>query len=102
MEAEGRWLTIMDYAVKNDVSLSTIRRYIKSNKIPYRMEHGRYMLLDQSPGSAPTQTQAHGASAESRSMERRVDILEHRLNEALEQIAELKMLVAIYEEKLDH
>jgi hypothetical protein len=89
----------MDYAVKNDVSLSTIRRYIKSNKIHYRMEQGKYFLLDEAP---PAGIFAHGAaaSASSTRLEGRVEALEHRLNEALEQINELKMLVAIYEEKL--
>ena len=64
------------------------------------MEHGRYLLLDKSPGGAQTAVGAYGTH-DGRPLERRVDILEHRLNEALEQIAELKMLVAIYEEKLD-
>ncbi len=109
MSTENRWLTIMDYAVKNDVSLSTIRRYIKSNKVNYRMEHGRYMLLDEAPpehggrelgvSMAGYGHTTSGKDVENR-IENRIDHLEMRLNDAVEQIGELKMLVALYEDKL--
>ncbi len=100
MSMETRWLSIMDYAVKNDVSLSTIRRYIKTNKIHYRMEHGKYFLQDEAP---PEGIFANGLGSSASRLEGRVEVLERRLNEAVEQISELKMLVAIYEEKLqDH
>lgn len=105
MSTEPRWLSIMDYAVKNDVSLSTIRRYIKSNKIHYRMEHGKYFLRDEAPpaGIFSGADASMSAAASSALLEDRVEALERRFNDALEQISELKMLVAIYEEKLnDH
>jgi DNA-binding transcriptional MerR regulator len=103
---QEKWLTIMDYAMKNDVSLSTIRRYIKSNKVTYRMEHGRYLLLDEAPRDAvrhaamgPSSLTIHSVSQ----VEERLAQLEQRMNEAMEQIAELKMLVALYEDKFqDH
>jgi exonuclease VII small subunit len=36
---------LIDYSVKTGVSLSTIRRKIKSNSIQYRLERGRYLIL---------------------------------------------------------
>lgn len=41
------WLPLTEYSVRSGVSLSTIRRKIKSNTIAYRLEKGRYLLLYQ-------------------------------------------------------
>jgi hypothetical protein len=44
-ESDGLWLPLIEYSVKSGVSLSTIRRKIKSNSIQYRLEKGRYLIL---------------------------------------------------------
>lgn len=44
-EGNGLWLPITEYSVKSGVSLSTIRRKIKSNTIQYRLEKGKYFIL---------------------------------------------------------
>lgn len=44
-ESDGTWLPLIEYSVKTGVSLSTIRRKIKSNGIQYRLEKGRYLIL---------------------------------------------------------
>lgn len=44
-ESNGLWLPITEYSVKSGVSLSTIRRKIKSNTIQYRLEKGKYFIL---------------------------------------------------------
>lgn len=43
-ESDGLWLPLTEYAVKSGISLSTIRRKIKSNSIKYRLEKGRYLI----------------------------------------------------------
>ena len=78
---DERWLPILDYAVLKGVSTSTLRRYIKAKKIQYKIENGRYLLLADAPKG-------------------RGEELQQQLVQAQEQISELKMLVAIYEEKL--
>jgi hypothetical protein len=55
-ESNGLWLPLTEYAVKSGVSLSTIRRKIKSNSIQYRLEKGRYLILFQSPDFLPSRT----------------------------------------------
>jgi hypothetical protein len=52
-ESNGHWLPLTEYAVKSGVSLSTIRRKIKSNSIPFRLEKGRYLIFfgDADPGT---------------------------------------------------
>lgn len=54
-EGSGTWLPLIEYSVKSGISLSTIRRKIKSNSIPYRLENGRYLILFQEKGGAGAQ-----------------------------------------------
>lgn len=87
-QGKGQWISLMDYATKRGVSLSTLRRYIKSNKIDFKTENGRYLIWDDQSSAS------QDASANA-------DELRARLQEAQEEIAELKMLIAIYEEQLN-
>jgi hypothetical protein len=49
----GNWLPITDYSAKHKVSVSTLRRRIKTDDIKYRFHEGKYLLLDE-----PVTTQA--------------------------------------------
>jgi hypothetical protein len=121
------WIPLMDYAIKKSVSISTLRRYIKSNKIKYRTENGKYMLWDDEAGaqfiassgasanallmpsfstltgdaslsvnsSSPSQM-SFGVQPESSQIQK----LELALQNAQEEISELKMLVSLYEDQL--
>jgi hypothetical protein len=73
----------MDYAMKTGLSLSTLRRYIKAGKIEHRVEEGRYLLCLEGP-----------LASSSDQMEK----LQKDLQKAREEIAELKTLIALYEE----
>jgi len=42
------WLALNEYANKHQVSISTLRRRIKSNKIKYKLDDGKYFLEDDS------------------------------------------------------
>lgn len=44
-EGSGIWLPLVEYSLKSGVSLSTIRRKIKTNSIPFRLEKGKYLIL---------------------------------------------------------
>ncbi len=46
-----RWLLLTDYASKYRISVSTLRRRIKTGQQAYRFESGRYYLPDE-PGTA--------------------------------------------------
>ena len=131
------WLPIAEYAIQNNVSISTLRRKIKSNAISYKMEEGRYLIgaesrMTPAPGPAPQakletlftihstdaavietgQKQIHAGEATSsfdsavnymrwRAVEARVAGLVKKVEMLGEQVSELKMLVNIFEEKLD-
>ena len=45
METQAsNWLPLTEYALRSGMSISTLRRKIKSNTIEYKMEDGRYLL----------------------------------------------------------
>lgn len=101
----GDWVPLVEFSVQKGISLSTLRRYIKSNKIPWKLVDGRYLVMDDGTFSAPRNHDPKGvaqiASHEhhATNVEERIQNLEHSLNAANEEIAELKTLVAFYEEK---
>ncbi len=43
------WLPLTEYSSKYRVSVSTLRRRIKSEDIKYQFEDGRYLIFDQPP-----------------------------------------------------
>lgn len=55
------WIALNDYANKYQVSISTLRRRIKSNKIRYKLEDGKYLLSD----NADEVVRSQGAEAHS-------------------------------------
>ncbi len=44
---ETNYLPLNEYSNKYKVSVSTLRRKIKSNEIAFRFEQGKYLILDQ-------------------------------------------------------
>lgn len=83
-ELHNQWIPLLEYALKNGVSLSTLRRHIKAGKVQFKVEDGRYLLLDDS----------------SHSDNPLFSRLQDDLQRAQEEIAELKTLIALYEEKI--
>jgi hypothetical protein len=95
------WIPLVEFSVKKGISLSTLRRYIKSNKIPWKLLEGRYLVLDDGTFTAPRNQdlRSHIPSSSSEDVDSRIKHIEQALNAAHEEIAELKTLVAFYEEK---
>jgi uncharacterized protein (DUF342 family) len=103
------WVPLLDYAVLKGISTSTIRRYIKANKIEYKIVKGRYLLksdtklnhelLAANNKNLTPNWDAQGVG-ESVQLFQRIRELEEELKKSREQISELKMLIAAYEEKL--
>jgi hypothetical protein len=42
----GNWLRLTDYASKYRISISTLRRRIKSGELAHRFEEGKYLIFD--------------------------------------------------------
>jgi hypothetical protein len=99
MDGEN-WIPLVEFSVKKGISLSTLRRYIKSNKIPWKLLEGRYLVLDDGTFTAPRNHDPRlNLPSASEDMDSRMKNIEQALNAANEEIAELKTLVAFYEEK---
>ncbi len=90
------WVPLVEFSVKKGISLSTLRRYIKANKIPWKLLEGRYLVMDDGTFTAPRD---HNPAQTPKDVESRLKNIETELMAANEEIAELKTLVAFYEEK---
>ncbi len=115
----SEWIPLLEYAVKNSVSLSTLRRYIKTGRIQYQVQGGKYFILDFQLHETPStslstrattatsmDTARDAATATAQQNERlaltsRVESLERALQLTQEEVTDLKMLLAIYEEKIN-
>jgi len=87
---EEKWLPILDYAHESGKSISTLRRYIKAAKVEYKLEDGKYFILHRGPlNNSPKKTDSNDLS------------LKEKLREKEDEISELKMLVKLYEKKLN-
>jgi hypothetical protein len=99
-----KWVPLVEFSVQKGISLSTLRRYIKSNKIPWKLLEGRYLVMDDGTFSAPRNQEVRSppapiTEAVAPEQEGRLRELQTALNAAHEEIAELKTLLAFYEEK---
>lgn len=113
------WLPLLTYSTKYNVSISTLRRRIKSNQVKHKLEAGKYVLLDEAPTdteveSAPPVVAAAPVSnvemAALASAHKLVDELkiayakilkekEDQISQLKEEVADLKMLTRIMEEQ---
>ena len=88
---EGKWLSIIEYANYKKKSISTVRRYIKANRVKYKEDQGKYYILCKNYIEK---------DLDESTMELKLENIRlQKENRALmEEISELKMLVAIYEQ----
>ncbi len=87
MNQEGIWLSILDYANVKKVSISTIRRSIKSGHVKHKEENGKYFIW----------TREINVQKEELAVKLEVEFLKKRNRELEEEINDLKMLLSVYE-----
>ena len=90
---ENPWISLMEYAQKHNVSLSTLRRRIKSHEVHFKLIDGKYYLPD-----APISH--HTLSQEEARGESPTEASEAQLISIQKELAELKMLIMALYEKL--
>lgn len=118
ISVENHWIPLIDFSIQNGVSLSTLRRAIRAQRIPFKLEHGKYYLKSDTvlpqfhskpvePGAIPVFDSGKLRTAKSLNgsglgpIEDRIEKLESGLRLAREEIAELKTLLAFYEERFN-
>jgi len=104
MHQNGEWVPLLQYAAKKSQSISTLRRRIKSNKIRYKLENGRYFLWESDQESQNEAFEMPPLDSEEikRALELKdkLNLKIQELRNAKNEIAELKTLIALYEEKI--
>ncbi len=90
---EGTWLTINDYSLFKNISISTIRRRIKANLVKWKNIDGKYHIWTASK-TEDIETRKEGELLGHRLEIQRLEMENRKL---LEEISEMKMLVNIYE-----
>lgn len=116
MSAES-WVSLLNYSVKYNVSLSTLRRRIKNNTIRYKFENGKYLICDQdfpiekdsseireeaSPGlEASVLTSANRLVEELKAAYSKIlQEKEEQITQLREEVVDLRMLVKVLEEQV--
>jgi thiamine phosphate synthase YjbQ (UPF0047 family) len=89
---EGVWLNITDYSAYKKVSISTIRRHLKSKVLQSRVEDGKYLIYV--PHSEKIKLKEE---EEILKLKLEIEFLKIQLREVKDEAAELRMLVDLYE-----
>ncbi|MBF0311898.1 MAG: hypothetical protein HQK50_15595 [Oligoflexia bacterium] len=96
---EEHLLSIMDYAAREKVSISTIRRMIKSSKVKYKKINGKYYIHSDSCLPPGLQEQENNDEKYEQILSEYAR-LKKEFKRMEEDNIELKMLVKIYEKKI--
>lgn len=87
MNQDGIWLSILDYANVKKISISTIRRSIKSGHLKHKEENGKYFIW----------MKDLTAQKEELSLKLENEFLKRRNRELEEELNDVKMLLQVYE-----
>jgi hypothetical protein len=65
MSSSVSWLPLAEYSIKHQVSISTLRRRIKTEDIQFRFDDGKYFIQDDQPASTQQDADEHRPSLRS-------------------------------------
>ncbi len=91
---DGKWLSILEYASYKKKSISTVRRYIKADRVKSKEEDGKYFIwtrnfIDQTSSS----------DKEILNIKFENERLKKELRLIKEEMGEMQMLITIYEQE---
>jgi hypothetical protein len=99
MSDTGKWLNINDYSVYRRISVSTIRRYIKSDRVSYKKEDGKYLIF---VSEENFDRRREVEEKETIDLKNEIKDLKMQNKQLIEEIDELKMLIGLYEGRKEH
>ena len=91
---DGLWLSITDYSLYKKVSISTIRRHLKTNILKHREEDGKYFIYVASSERVKLKEEE-----EVLRVKLELELVRSQLRQQQEENSELRMLVDLYENK---
>ena len=104
MNQDGIWLTILEYANNKKTSISTIRRSIKAGHLKYKEEGGKYLIwtkeIKKELGQATTTEDIFEKMNLSLKLD--LELVKRQNRELLEEMEDLKMLLQVYENKIQN
>jgi hypothetical protein len=89
---EGKWLSVLEYASFKKKSISTVRRYIKAERVKFKEENGKYFIWVKNFISNKMLE-----DKEQLTLKFEMESLKKENRELQEQISEAKMLIQLYE-----
>lgn len=87
----GSWLSLTDYSTKYRVSVSTLRRRIKSEDIQFKLSDGKYFILDEPLSGLENEERNYVPSSLTTSMSEASDLGTHRPSQSNVQSSEAMM-----------
>jgi hypothetical protein len=104
IQKENQWIPLSEYSHKYHISISTLRRYIKEDRLAHQLEEGKYFLKDSPPPKKRRGRKSQytkDLSLTRRTKEESVEEHLRRENKALrEELTELRMYVKLLEDKI--
>ena len=91
---DGKWLSVLEFASYKNKSISTVRRYIKANRVKFKDENGKYFIWVKN-----YQDESNNEEKELFQLKLENERLKKENRVIKEEINELKMLVQIYESR---
>ena len=91
---DGIWLSITDYSRYKNVSISTIRRHLKTNILKHKEENGKYFIYVPSSERIKMREEE-----ETMRIKLENELLKGQLRLLREENNELRMLVDLYEKQ---
>jgi len=91
---DGVWLSITDYSTYKKVSISTIRRHIKTNILKHKEEDGKYYIYVASVGRVKLKEEE-----ELLRVKLELELYKSQIRELRDENSGLRMLVDLYENK---
>lgn len=88
---DGHWLTISEYSGYRQLSVSSIRRYIKSNKVIHKKDNGKYFIFVTNENLTKNELKM----TSQKSLE--ILSLSSEVKRLTEENNDMKMLIEIYE-----
>lgn len=89
---EGKWLSILEFAAYKKKSISTVRRYIKANRVKHKEDQGKYYIWVKN--YVPLEEKSE---RESLTIKLELERLRKENRNLKEELAETKMLITLYE-----
>ena len=89
---DGKWLSVLEFAAHKNKSISTVRRYIKANRVKYKDDNGKYFIWvkDFKTDQSSEEKELIDLKLENERLKKENRFIKEEINE-------LKMLVQLYE-----